>query len=85
MPSYQFLKVWGCLAKVAVPIPKKVKIGPKTVDYVFNLDDIFSYISTQESNPPKRILESTTSISHDQELMEEKNEVEPRSSKRTKT
>uniref|UniRef100_A0A2N9EK44 Integrase catalytic domain-containing protein n=1 Tax=Fagus sylvatica TaxID=28930 RepID=A0A2N9EK44_FAGSY len=22
-PSYQFLKVWGCLAKVAVPIPKK--------------------------------------------------------------
>uniref|UniRef100_A0A2N9GPK3 Integrase catalytic domain-containing protein n=1 Tax=Fagus sylvatica TaxID=28930 RepID=A0A2N9GPK3_FAGSY len=34
-PSYQFLKVWGCLAKVAVPIPKKVKIGPKTVDCVF--------------------------------------------------
>jgi hypothetical protein len=27
--------VWGCLAKVAVPIPKKVKIGPKTVDCVF--------------------------------------------------
>ena len=26
MPSYQFLKVWGCLAKVTVPIPKKVKI-----------------------------------------------------------
>ena len=25
-PSYQFLKVWGCLAKVAVHIPKKVKI-----------------------------------------------------------
>ena len=30
-PSYQILKVWGCLAKVAVPIPKKVKIGPKIV------------------------------------------------------
>jgi hypothetical protein len=27
--------VWGCLAKVTVPIPKKIKIGPKIVDYVF--------------------------------------------------
>ena len=35
MPSYQFLKVWGCLAKVAVPNPKKVKIGPKIIDCVF--------------------------------------------------
>ena len=34
-PSYKYLKVWGCLAKVAVLIPKKVKIGPKTVDCVF--------------------------------------------------
>jgi hypothetical protein len=34
-PSYQFLKVWGCLAKVAVPIPKKIKIGPRIVDCVF--------------------------------------------------
>ena len=25
----------GCLAKVNVPIPKKRKLGPKTVDYVF--------------------------------------------------
>ena len=25
----------GCLAKVAVPKPKKVKVGPKTVDCVF--------------------------------------------------
>ena len=25
-PSYQFLKVWGCLVKLAVPIPKKIKI-----------------------------------------------------------
>lgn len=35
MPTYKYLKVWGCLAKVAVPTPKKVKIGPKTVDCVF--------------------------------------------------
>jgi len=34
-PSYNYLKVWGCLAKVAVPVPKKTKIGPKTVDCVF--------------------------------------------------
>ena len=25
----------GCLAKVNIPIYKKKKIGPKTVDYVF--------------------------------------------------
>ena len=28
-------KAWGCLAKVNVPIPKKRKLGPKTVDCVF--------------------------------------------------
>ena len=27
--------MWGCLAKVAVPTPKKVKIGSKTVDCIF--------------------------------------------------
>ena len=35
IPSYKFLKVWGCLAKVVVPIPKRIKIGPKIVDCVF--------------------------------------------------
>ena len=35
VPSYKYLKVWGCLAKVAVPPPKKVSIGPKTVDCIF--------------------------------------------------
>ena len=34
-PSYKYLKVWGCLAKVMVPIPKRIKIGPKTIDYIF--------------------------------------------------
>ena len=34
-PSYKYLLVWGCLAKVAVPPPKKVKIGPKTIDCIF--------------------------------------------------
>jgi hypothetical protein len=34
-PSYNHLKVWGCLAKVLAPLPKKMKIGPKTVDCIF--------------------------------------------------
>ena len=33
--SYKYLRVWGCLAKVAIPPPKKVKIGPKTIDFIF--------------------------------------------------
>ena len=35
MPNLNYLKVWGCLVKVAAPKPKKVKVGPKTVDCVF--------------------------------------------------
>lgn len=27
--------MWKCLAKVMVPIPKKIKIGPKIVDCIF--------------------------------------------------
>ena len=34
-PSYKQLKVWGCLAKLLIPTPKKVKIGLKTVDCIF--------------------------------------------------
>ena len=33
--SYKYLQVWGCLAKVVVPLPKKVKIRPKTIDCIF--------------------------------------------------
>jgi len=33
--SYKFLRMWGCLAKVAVPTPKRVRIGPKTIDCLF--------------------------------------------------
>ena len=31
----QILGVWGCLAKMTVPPPKKVNIGPKTIDCIF--------------------------------------------------
>ena len=34
-PSYKYLRVWGCLAKVTIPPPKNVKIGPKNIDCIF--------------------------------------------------
>jgi hypothetical protein len=34
-PLLSYLRTWGCLAKVNVPINKKRKLGPKTVDCVF--------------------------------------------------
>ena len=34
-PSFKFLRVWGCLAKVIVPPPKVQKLGPKIVNCVF--------------------------------------------------
>jgi len=33
--NLKYLKVWECLEKVNIPINKKRKIGPKTVDVVF--------------------------------------------------
>jgi hypothetical protein len=33
--SLLYLRTWGCLAKVNIPIPKKRKLGPKTVDCIF--------------------------------------------------
>jgi hypothetical protein len=34
-PSLSYLRTWGCLAKVNVPINKKHKLGSKTVNCVF--------------------------------------------------
>uniref|UniRef100_I1Q067 Retroviral polymerase SH3-like domain-containing protein n=1 Tax=Oryza glaberrima TaxID=4538 RepID=I1Q067_ORYGL len=34
-PSLSYLRTWGCLAKVNVPITKKRKLRPKTMDCVF--------------------------------------------------
>ena len=34
-PNLNFLKVWGCLAKINISEPKKRKLGSKTVDAVF--------------------------------------------------
>ena len=35
IPSYKMIKVRGCLAKVLIPLPKRTKLGPKTIDCVF--------------------------------------------------
>jgi hypothetical protein len=34
-PSLSYLRTWGCLAKVNLPIVKKLKLGLKTIDCVF--------------------------------------------------
>ncbi|GJZ93963.1 retrovirus-related pol polyprotein from transposon TNT 1-94 [Tanacetum coccineum] len=34
-PSYKRMKVWGCLKKVQIPLPKRTKLGPKTIDCVY--------------------------------------------------
>ena len=34
-PNLEYLKVWGCLAKVMLPKPKKRKLGSWTCDCVF--------------------------------------------------
>ena len=33
--SYTRMKVWGYLAKVQVSIPKRTKLGPKTIDCIY--------------------------------------------------
>ena len=33
-PSLHYLRTWGCLAMVSVPINKKCKLRPKTVDCI---------------------------------------------------
>lgn len=35
LPTFKRTKVWGCLAKVQVPLPKRTKLGPKTVDCIY--------------------------------------------------
>ena len=34
-PTLSYLRTWGCLAKMSVPITKKHKFGSKTMDCVF--------------------------------------------------
>ncbi|WCJ29313.1 Retrovirus-related Pol polyprotein from transposon TNT 1-94 [Euphorbia peplus] len=54
-PSYNYLKVWGCLAKVMAPLPKKMKIGPKTVDCIFigyaHHSNAYRFLVYESKNP----------------------------------
>ena len=56
LPTYKTLKVGGCLAKVLIPLPKRTKIGPKTIDCVFigfannSATYIFLVIKSEVSN-----------------------------------
>ena len=47
--------MWGCLAKVATPPPKKVKIGSKTIDCIFigyaHNNNVYQFL-VYESNIP---------------------------------
>ncbi|GJV53308.1 putative ribonuclease H-like domain-containing protein [Tanacetum coccineum] len=54
-PSYQYLRVWGCLAKVAVPTPKAQNIRPKSMDCIFigydKNSSAYRYIVHDSKNP----------------------------------
>ncbi|GAB2291261.1 hypothetical protein Dimus_038157 [Dionaea muscipula] len=67
--SYDYLRMWGCLAKVAVATPKRVRIGPKTVDCVF--------IGYAQNSSAYRFLvhESDNPDVHKNTIMESRNTV----------
>ena len=67
LPSYKFMKVWGCLAKVVVPNPKRVVIGPKTIDCIF--------IGYAQNSSAYRFLVYKSDIPdiHENTIMESKN------------
>ena len=67
-PNITYLKVWGCLAKVLFPEPKKQKLGPKTFDAMF--------ISYVENSATYRFLvtKSENSLMDVNTIIETKNE-----------
>ena len=55
VPNVKYLKVWKCLANVVIPKPKKMKLGPRTVDcmligYAQNSATFKSLILREDSN-----------------------------------
>ena len=113
LPSYKKLKVWGCLAKVQVPLPKRTKLGLKTIDCVFigyasnssayrflviksKVPDINNIIMEsidveffEEIFPFKERHNEIIKIKIDDSLLrtqhEQRDDVEPRRSKRART
>ncbi|RVW26496.1 Retrovirus-related Pol polyprotein from transposon TNT 1-94 [Vitis vinifera] len=86
--SYTYLGMWGCLAKVAVPPPKKVKIGPKTIDCIFigyaHNSNAYQFL-VYESNIPdihKNTIMESRNASFFEDVFPCKSKEEPSSSKR---
>ena len=80
--------MWECWAKVAIPLPKNVKIGPKTIDCIF-----FGYAHNSatyrflvhESNIPdihKNMIMKSRNASLYEDVFLCKSKVEPNSSNR---
>ncbi|GJW98685.1 retrovirus-related pol polyprotein from transposon TNT 1-94, partial [Tanacetum coccineum] len=94
-PSYQYLRVWGCLAKVAVPTPKAQKIGPKSVDCIFigyaKNSSAYRFIETGSSSRlddevvQDKIQRDDNNLHDERQDQLEEEEVEPRRSKRART
>nr|GEU58109.1 zinc finger, CCHC-type [Tanacetum cinerariifolium] len=93
-PSYQYLGVWGCLAKVVVPTPKVQKIRPKSVDCIFigyaKNSCAYGFIVQNGSSSriddevqDKRQRDNNDLHNERQDQLEEE-EVEPRRSKRAR-
>ncbi|OMO62209.1 Zinc finger, CCHC-type [Corchorus capsularis] len=88
-PSYKYLRVWWCLAKVAVPLPKKTKIGPKTVDCVFigyaHNSSAYRFLvyNSKISDIHKNTIMETRNASFFEDVFPYKSNNEASSSKRT--
>ena len=87
-PSYKYLRVWGYLANVAVPPPKKVKIGPKTIDCIFigyaHNNATYRFL-VHELNIPdinKNTIMESRNASFFEDVFPCKSKVKPNSSKR---
>ena len=80
--------MWGCLAKVAVPLPKKVKIGPKTIDRIFigythnNIVYRFLVHELNISDIHKNTIMESRNASFFEDVFSCKSKEEPISSKR---
>ncbi|GJZ53614.1 DNA polymerase zeta catalytic subunit-like protein [Tanacetum coccineum] len=77
--SYKRMKVWGCLAKVQIPLPKRTKLGPKTIDSVY-------LVPAKNSDAyRKRVLDDDLSQDQKDNTSEVSQEnAEPKRSKRAK-
>ena len=81
--------MWGCLAKVTIPTPKKVKIGMKTVDCIFtgyaqnSSAYLFLMCKSEISDIHKNTIMESRNASFFEHVFPCKSEEGPSSSKRT--